>query len=184
MKKVGIGCLTIIIIIVVLGIIGASGSSNKTSTSTTQQNGTNNAPTQAQEQVAGLNETVQDGDLAFTVVEVNKKKTLGNQFITKTAQGMYYIVTLKLENKGKKTVTFDSSMAKVMDSESREFERSIDGQTGLGMTSGKVDLFLQQIQPTLSYTGDLVFDLPEAINSPVLSVKGGLFNKGAKIKLQ
>ena len=111
-------------------------------------------------------------------------KTLGNSFTQKNAQGTFYVVTLKIENKGNKTATFDSSMGKVTDDKGREFERSIEGQTAKGMAQGNVDLFLQQIQPSLSVTGDLVFDLPSDVSNPMLLVKGSLFGKGAKIKLQ
>ena len=76
------------------------------------------------------------------------------------------------------------SMAKVTDDKNREFERSIEGQTAKGMAQGSVDLFLQQIQPSLSVTGDVVFDLPSDISNPTLVVKGSLFSDGAKIKLQ
>lgn len=75
-------------------------------------------------------------------------------------------------------------MAKIIDSQGREFERSVEGQTAKGMAEGNVDLFLQQIQPSLTVTGDIVFDLPENISDPMLIVKGSLFGNGAKIKLQ
>lgn len=179
----------ILLILIVLGVIGSLGKSGtqKTAETTTSPVATNEPkPTEAKpkEQVAGLNQSVTDGDLTFTVLNVKKQKTIGNQYTQKSAQGMYYLVTLKLENTGKQTKTFDSSMAKVTDDQEREYDRSIDGQTALVMSQGKVDLFLQQIQPGLSYTGDLVFDLPENISNPVLVVKSSLFGQGAKISLQ
>ena len=66
---------------------------------------------------------MQDGDLAFTVTNVETVKTLGNQFTKKDAQGTFYVVTLKIENKGNKTATFDSSMAKVTDDQGREIKK-------------------------------------------------------------
>jgi hypothetical protein len=75
-------------------------------------------------------------------------------------------------------------MAKVKDAEGREFERSIDGQTAKSMSEGKTDMFLQQIQPSLSVSGDLVFDLPEGMKSPTILLKGSVFNKGVEVKLE
>lgn len=177
----------IIAIVVVFGVIGAAGGSK----SGTQSSGSSSANVETasnkqdnSQKVYGLNEAVQDGDLAFTVTDVTTAKTLGNSFTQKNAQGTFYVVTLKIENKGNKTATFDSSMGKVTDDKGREFERSIEGQTAKGLAQGNVDLFLQQIQPSLSVTGDLVFDLPSDISNPMLLVKGSLFGKGAKIKLQ
>lgn len=131
-----------------------------------------------------MNEVVQDGDLAYTVTNVTTAKTLGNSYTAKNAQGTFYVVTVKIENKGNKTATFDSSVAKITDDKNREFERSIEGQTAKGMAQGSVGPFLQQIQPSLSVTGDIVFDLPSEISNPMLVVKGSLFSDGAKIKLQ
>ena len=75
-------------------------------------------------------------------------------------------------------------MAKIKDDQGREFERSIDGQTAKGLAQGQVDLFLQQIQPSLSVTGDLVFDLPDGLKNPVLTLKGSLFSQGVGVKLE
>ena len=89
MKKI---LLWVIGIIVVLGVIGAmtggNKSTNKTSTTNTASN--NKQPTEAPK-MAGLNETVQDGDFAFTVSNVETTKSVGNQFTKKDTQGMFYI---------------------------------------------------------------------------------------------
>ena len=186
MKKVlkwgGIGLVILVAIAVIAGS-GGDKSGNQSSTGSDSKASSDNKQADTAK-TYGLNETVQDGDLAFTVTGVEKVETLGNQFTKKDAQGTFYVVTMKIENKGNKTATFDSSMAKVTDDQGREFERSIEGQTAKGMAQGNVDLFLQQIQPSLSVTGDLVFDLPADMQNPMLVVKGSLFAKGAKIKLQ
>lgn len=185
MKKIlkwgGIAFIALIVIAVIAGS-GGNKSSNQPSAGSNSTASSNNKVDTTK--TYGLNEAVQDGDLTFTVTGVETAKILGNQFTKKDAQGMFYVVTLKIENKGNKTATFDSSMAKVTDDQGREFERSIEGQTAKGMAQGNVDLFLQQIQPSLSVTGDLVFDLPADVQNPMLVVKGSLFAKGAKIKLQ
>jgi len=175
MKKILKWIGIIFLVLIVIGALsGNKGGSPKSGTTQTT----------SEAKVAGLNETVQDGDLAFTVTSVEKVKTLGNQYSKKTAQGMYYVIEMKVENKGKKTATFDSSMAKVKDAEGREFERSIDGQTAKSMSEGKTDMFLQQIQPSLSVSGDLVFDLPEGMKSPIILLKGSFIGSGVQVKLE
>ncbi|MFZ2206818.1 MAG: DUF4352 domain-containing protein [Microgenomates group bacterium] len=176
MKKILKWIGIIFLVLIVIGALsGNKGGPTKSGTTQTTSEAT---------KIAGLNETVQDGDLAFTVTSVEKVKTLGNQYSKKTAQGTFYVIAMKVENKGKKTATFDSSMAKVKDAEGREFERSIDGQTAKSMSEGKTDMFLQQIQPSLSVSGDLVFDLPEGMKSPIILLKGSMFNKGVEVKLE
>ncbi len=178
MKKILKWLGLIILVLIVIGVLSGNkgGSTSKTGTESSK---TNEAP-----KIVGLNVTITDGDLAFTVLKVNKSKALGNSFTQRTAQGMFYVVTVKIENKGNKTTTFDSSMAKVKDDQGREFDRSIDGQTAKSMSEGKTDMFLQQIQPSLSVTGDLVFDLPEELTNPTILLKGSTFNKGVEVKLE
>ena len=183
MKKILKWGLIGFVVLIVIGAIAGAGKSDNQSSS--NSNSGSNGGSQAETvKEYGLNEAVQDGDLAFTVTNVETAQTLGNSFTQKNAQGTFDVLTLKIENKGNKTATFDTSMAKVVDDKGREFERSIEGQTAKGMAQGNVDLFLQQIQPSLSVTGDVVFDLPSDVSNPMLLVKGSLFGKGAKIKLQ
>lgn len=75
-------------------------------------------------------------------------------------------------------------MIKLRDSQGRTFERSIDGQTAKGLTQGQVDLFLQQVQPSLSVNGEIVFDIPKDAEGLVLEVRGGLFATATDIKLE
>jgi len=91
---------------------------------------------------------------------------------------------LKIENTGKETKTIDSSMIKLVDNQGRTFERSIDGQTAKGLAQGQVDLFLQQVQPSLSVKGEVVFDVPVDAQGLVLQVRGGLFATEAQIALE
>ena len=167
---------------IVIGSMGNSGSS----TSGTSQSGTNSTQEEAKP-IAKVGETVQYGDIAFTVTDVTTAASLGNQFTRKDAQGLFYVVSLKIENKAKETNTIDSSidssMITLTDSQGRTFDRSIDGQTAKGMAQGKVDLFLQQVQPGLNVNGDIVFDIPKDATGLKLLVKGGYFGKGQQIDL-
>jgi hypothetical protein len=51
------------------------------------------------------------------------------------------------------------------------------------MAEGKTDFFLQQVQPGLSTTGDLVFDIPAHDTGLKLLVQGSLFSDGQTIDL-
>jgi len=132
---------------------------------------------------AKIGDTVTDKDLAFTVTNVTTAKTLGNSFTSTDAQGTFHVITIKIENQAKETKTIDSSMLQIKDSEGRTFDRSIEGQSSKGLSEGKVDLFLQQVQPGLSVTGEIVFDLPDNVADPRLLVKGSLFSSGKEIRL-
>ncbi len=170
----------ILVIIVLFFIIGSGGSKKGSSTTTGSQ--AQQAKTE-EKTVAKLNEPVVSGDLSFIATSVSDSKILGNSFTKKEAQGTFKIITLKISNTGKETKTVDSSMIKLKDDQGRTYERSIEGQTAKGLSQGKVDLFLQQVQPGLSVTGDIVFDVPADANNLILSVQGGFFTTAAEIKL-
>jgi hypothetical protein len=174
----------IFVILIVVGVIAGAGKSNNSSSNTNNAANTASGNNQAETKtVAKLNEPVTDSDLVFTATAVDTATTLGNQYTKKDAQGMFQIITLKIENKGKETKTVDSSMISLTDSQGRKFDRSIEGQTAKGLSQGKVDLFLQQVQPGLNVTGDIVFDVPKDATGLKLLVKGSYFGKGQEIDL-
>ena len=174
----------IFVILIVIGVVAGAGKSNNSSSSTNNAANTASGNNQAETKtVAKLNEPVTDSDLVFTATAVDTATTLGNQYTKKDAQGMFQIITLKIENKGKETKTVDSSMISLTDSQGRKFDRSIEGQTAKGLSQGKVDLFLQQVQPGLNVTGDIVFDVPKDATGLKLLVKGSYFGKGQEIDL-
>lgn len=176
--KILTGILVIILIVI---ISSSSGNKNKGANTDTTQ-GSNNKTTQT-ESIGKIGEAVNANDLSFTVTDISKAKSLGNSYSKKEAQGTFNVITLTIKNTGKETVTIDSSMLKITDSQGRKFDYSIEGQTAKGLAQGKVDLFLQQVQPGLSVTGDIVFDLPDDATDLKLIVKGSMFGTEKQISL-
>ena len=173
------GLIGFIVLIVVIAAAGGSKTSNKTQTSPSDEK---TATSPSPESIAKVGEAVIDGDVSFTVQGVKTANTLGSYY-SKAAQGMFYILTLQVKNEAKDTKTIDSSQFQIVDSHGRTFDRSTDGQTALGLQQGHVDLFLQQVQPSLSLLGDVVFDVPKDATGLKLIVKGSLFSKGKQIDL-
>lgn len=172
----------ILVFFVFIVVVSASGGDSSNSGS--GDSGSKEEQSQNQEKVtAKIGEQVQSGDLAFTVNGVKEYQSLGSSFTSKDAQGVFKVVSLKIENVGKETKTIDSSMIKLTDSEGRTFERSIDGQTAKGLSQGQVDLFLQQVQPGLGVNGEIVFDVPESAEGLLIELRGGLFATPAEVEL-
>ena len=169
--------LTIIGVIILISAFGSKKGDTNTQSSTSSIN------QQKQQTSFQMNQEAINGDLSFTVTKVTDAKSLGNSYTKKDAQGIFKVITVKVENKGKETKTIDSSMLKLKDAQDRTFERSIDGQTAKGLAQGQVDLFLQQVQPSLSVTGEIVFDIPADATGLILEAKGSMFGKAIEIKL-
>jgi len=172
------GLFVIIIVFIVIG--AASGGSSKSSSS----GSSTTASTQPQTQSGKVGQTVTDGDLAFTVQSVDTAHTLGNSLSPQTAQGEYYILTVKIQNNGKSTDTIDSSDFTVIDSQGRTYNYSTDGQTAMEEADGATSFFLQQIQPSLSVTGKIVFDVPATATGLKLLAQGDLFSTPVAIDLR
>jgi len=172
--------LTGILVIVLIAIISNASGNKNGGTNTTQRS---NSKTTQTESVTKIGEAITANDLSFTVTDISKAKSLGSSYTKKDAQGTFNVVTIIVKNIGKETATIDSSMMKITDSQGRTFDRSIEGQTAKGLAQGKVDLFLQQVQPGLSVTGDIVFDLPDDATDLKLIVKGSMFGTEKQISL-
>lgn len=170
--------LTIIAIIILFAFFGS-----KKGDENTQSSNSSTTKQEQQQTSFQMNQEAINGDLAFTVTKMTDAKSLGNSYTKKDAQGVFKIITIKVENKGKETKTIDSSMLKLKDAQDRTFERSSDGQIAKGMAQGQVDLFLQQVQPSLSVTGEIVFDIPADATGLILEAKGSMFGKAIEIKL-
>ena len=176
---------TVILGLILLGIIGSIAGGGKSSNSNSGSNNNTNNTSQQQlgAKTGKVGQTIADGDLAFTVSSVTTASTIGNSFVAKTAQGIYYIITVKIDNNGKDTKTINASDFHVVDSQGRKFDYSNDGQLAMEESQGTTDLFLQQIQPSLSVTGKIVFDVPKDATGLKLLAQGGLFTDGVSIDL-
>lgn len=180
--KIVTGIVAIIVVLMIIGVAGSKNSGTSTTSNSTGGSSGNNTPTPSV-QTAKIGETVTDGNLGFTVQSVNTAQTLGDSFSQKTAQGMYYILAVKIQNNGKSTQTINASDFTVVDSQGRTYDYSTDGQTAIEMSNGTTDFFLQQIQPSLSVTGNIVFDVPASATGLKLMAQGDIFSNPVSIDL-
>lgn len=170
----------ILVIVVIIIVASASGSKNSTASSSTAATESTVAQTA---KTAKIGETIADGDLEFTLQAVDTTQTVGNSFSQKSAQGIYDILTVKIQNNGKDTKTINASNFTLVDDKGRKFDYSTDGQTAMEMTSGTTSFFLQQIQPGLAVTGKIIFDVPATATGLKLMAQGSLFGTPVAIDL-
>ncbi len=116
---------------------------------------------------------------AYSVVNVRATKTLGTPPDQETAEGTYYVVTVKvwfdertISNRRARNMplTPNPRTVTVVDESGRQYEPSTDGQRALEQAQGKSIPFTQRLRPGESYTTDVVFDLPLGIRSPRLFI--------------
>ena len=131
----------------------------------------------APEKSAAIGDEIQVGNMAFKVNEVGFLKTIGNEMVNETADGVFMLLSVTLMNTGKKSMTIDNSLFKLQDANGAEYEFSSRGATTLEMI-GKTTLFLKQCQPNIATSGILIFEVPSE-SEYILNVSDGMWSSNS-----
>jgi hypothetical protein len=130
-----------------------------------------------------IGDQVEIGNFSYLVKQASFAKAIGNEFMKKTADGLFLVVNVSFRNNDNEEHTLDNSLFKLTDENGTEFESSSEGETALEM-SGKSTLFLKQCNPNITKSGFLVFEVPEDKKIYDLHLSGGYWSgKTAVVKL-
>lgn len=190
--------LIIVGVIIVLGIIGSALGGDKDKTTTAAQSpapAASASTSSAKESKApaspeakssakhpGIGTAVRDGKFEFTVIKVKPGVTkIGNQYMGKTAQGQFILVTLKVENIGDQSQLFAGSNQKLYDTQGRKFDADNEAAIYLG-DQGKS--WLNEINPGNTVTGVVVFDVPKGIALAKIELHDSMFSGGVDVALR
>jgi Domain of unknown function (DUF4352) len=121
-----------------------------------------------------MGEEIAVGHFTYRVDGTKFMKTIGNEFSSKTADGVFLIIKVSLANNDKEEHTIDNSMFKLTDAKGTEYESSTEGETALEM-SGSETLFLKQCNPNITKSGLLIFEVPKQ-GSYNLHLSGGFWD--------
>lgn len=128
---------------------------------------------------AGIGDTVTDGDLAFTVTNVQTGvASVGGEY-GQTADGQYVIVEVTVKNVGQQPATFDDSSQYVYNAEGHRFA----SDTGATMTLDDGSSFLNQINPGNTVHGKIAFDMPEGSTPTSIQLHGDMLSQGVTVNL-
>ncbi|WP_312649267.1 DUF4352 domain-containing protein [Proteiniclasticum sp.] len=112
--------------------------------------------------------------VSFTVntVEETKKISSGNEFIEDVeTEGKFLILDITIKNDKKEPITIDSSFFKLITSNKVEYDPNTDGAVIMAMMN-EADFFLQQVNPGLSKTGKVIFEVGADIDLNSLILRG------------
>lgn len=125
-----------------------------------------------------------DCHLAYSVTNIRKAKRLGNPPREATAQGVFYILTIRTrfdENtitptRGDQPLTPNSRVVTVLDQGGNSYDTSPAGQRAIEASPETAGTPLTTpLRPGESYTTNLVFDLPDDVKNPTLLMREGFF---------
>lgn len=170
-------------VVVLLGSLAAvNGSKNPGTTSTAGESDSNAAGDAAQSTPAlpGLGTPVRDGKFEFVVEGAEGGKTqIGNEFLSKAAQGEFVLVTLQVKNIGDEPQSFFGSNVKAFDSQGRQFEASTEAAIYLGDSNS----LYEPINPGNSLTGQVIFDVPSGTQLTAVELHDSMFSDGVRVQL-
>ncbi|MNW32463.1 Telomeric repeat-binding factor 2 [compost metagenome] len=123
--------------------------------------------------MAKIGEAVQVGNLAVQANKANSKNTIGqNEYLQKKTADKYIVINLSIKNLDKEARTLDSSMFKLIDAAGLEYEPMTDADLYVN-DSGNM-LFLAKINPGLTKTANVVFEVPKDSKNFKLQADSGI----------
>ena len=146
------------------------------------QEATDTPEEQPEEEIEPSDEVVEVGigvpamiaDVSFTVnsVEETKEISSGNEFIENaTTEGKFVILEITVKNDKKEALTINSSYFSLETVDGVVYEPNTDGKVMMAMMD-EDDFFLQQVNPGLSKTGKVVFEVGEDLDLNTAILKG------------
>jgi hypothetical protein len=181
-KKSILGLVGFIVLIVIISSLGG----NDDGTATSGDAATASTTPDKEVAVELSNEGV-SSDVNIIVNGFETKDKVGdNEFSTAIAQGIFQVVEVTLTNNQKDAITIDSNSFTLLDDQQREFTYSSEAQMALMSSLGdKQDsFFLQKLNPGLSSTGYIVFDVPKDAKGFILEASGGMTGKKIQLKVE
>ena len=118
-------------------------------------------------------------EICFAATDVQTAKTIGSAGSQSTAQGMYYIVRVKIRSDAKRVTQRlrpGSVALIVVDDKGRKFAYSVEGQKAFDLSEKNPALefpWIKALGPDESSERAIVFDLPADANNPQLEITEG-----------
>jgi len=104
--------------------------------------------------ISSIGKEIKVGYFSYFVNSIEYRKTVGNEFSSETADGIFLLVNLSIINTSDETQTLDGSAFFLTDKNDVKFEHSLE-------MSGIETLFLKECQPRIKTKGVLIFEVPE-----------------------
>ncbi|MBK5491348.1 DUF4352 domain-containing protein [Bacillus sp. TH17] len=142
-------------------------------------------PKKKEEPKKELSKEGESSKVKIAVGSVESIDSVGGEYLKEKAQGVFKVVEISITNNQKDAITVDANSFKLMDNQDREFTYSTQAQTAYDIgNGGKSDFFLKQLNPGLSQTGKIIFDVPADAQGLVLKARGGMTGKEIKLKVE
>ncbi|MFE9082176.1 DUF4352 domain-containing protein [Bacillus mobilis] len=132
-----------------------------------------------------LSKEGESSKVKIAVGSVESIDSVGGEYLKEKAQGVFKVVEITITNNQKDAITVDANSFKLVDNKDREFTYSTQAQTAFDVSNGgSSDFFLKQLNPGLSQTGKIIYDVPADAQGLALKARGGMMGKEIKLKVE
>ena len=162
-KKWWVWVLAVVLFLGFIGSMGEEGveqSASSSSSDVSSGNSDSSSDKSEPEKSATIGTPLKVGDVEFTVNGISSATNVGGQYGA-NSQGVFLLVDVTVTNLGKEAITTDSSLFKLL-VEDMEFEADSTATMYAG-ADASANFFLEQVNPTLSLTGTVVFDVSQSV---------------------
>lgn len=171
-KRIHLFLVLLVLASFLLFVTGCSSDSSSNTSSNSKDNAT-----KQEEKIYKVGEEVQVGNLVYKVEKVEKAQQVGNEFLNKKANGTFLVVTITVTNKDKESRMIDTSMFKLVQGNTKY---DADSEATSLYANENNRFFLQNINPNISATGKIVFDIPANATGLKLLVQDKFFGTQEK----
>lgn len=181
LKWVGIAFVVLILIGVVTGKddeTKKTNTANDQATTTVTASESSDEVTESDKKDYKIGDVVKVGNLEYTVNEVSNAKQVGNEFLNEKASGVFLLVNITVKNNDKEAKTIDTSMFTLVESDGTQYDANA---TAAAYIEGNDDFFLANVNPKLSKTGYVIFDVPTVDSSYALKASGGFLSSDEEL---
>jgi hypothetical protein len=169
--------LIALIVVIVVATSGGGESGSSPSSAGGDSSSTGNG---SSENAVGLNQAARDGKFEFTVTGQDcSKNTIGEDPLSKTAQGTFCVVSLTVKNIGNKAQLLDASSQKALDAGGNEYS----ADSSAAMYLGDTNTFLNQLNPGSTVNGQIAYDVPVGTQLTELELHDSPFSGGVTVNI-
>lgn len=158
----------------------SNSSSSKSSSKATSKSSSSSSSSSSKAKTYAIGQTFTAGKMQYTVNAVSSAKQVGPSALPKTATDTYLVVDLTVKNNDSKEVTVDANYFNLLDGKKTFKADSAASISANQNESGEItnSFFLQKLNPDVSMSGKVVFDVSAAEASSTtnqLQVQTGVF---------
>lgn len=171
----GVGALVLVIIIIVIIVVATGGGGDESSggESSESSSGSNGG---SEEQTYSVGDEVEVGDVTYVINGMETASSAGIEGLEEEASGIYIVLDVEVTNNGNEAITMGSSYIKLLNDDNTYEADDFNSE-----------LFVEEINPDSTATGDVVFDVnedvAEAEGLQAQVQEGILGNNSAKVNL-